>query len=229
LEIILESAVHHASLRKVLAAAVAVSCLTLGSSAFAAAITFQSGNNPLVGSENVLFSGGSLLDNSTTVQGALPSDTKVNFTSATVLNTPSSGAARVTGASNFTDLTISLVGNTFTGLIFDLNIDNATGGPPDTGTVNLSVNYTDPVGTAGQAFAVSSAGNNFFTIFADTNIDITSVMLSLTGVGALDIRQVRIVESAFAPPPSPVPAPASLLLLGAGLLGLGAAARRRRA
>jgi hypothetical protein len=221
--------VHHANFRRILASTIALSCLTIGSSAFAAAITFQSGNNPVAGSENVLFSDASLADNALTVQGMLSSSTKVNFTSSTMLNTPSAGAARVAGSTSaFSDLTIALDGNSFTGIVFNLNIANANGGPPDTGTVNFTVNYTDPAGTAGQAFSVSSAGNNFFTIFADTDIDISNVMLSLSGVGALDIRQVRIAEATGDEEPNPVPAPASLLLLGAGLVGLGAARRRRR-
>lgn len=204
---------------------VAALCMT-STASYAAAITIQTGNNPLTGSENVLFNEGTLIGSGTTVQGILPSDTLVTFTSTSALNTPSGGQARVAGT-NYTDLDISLDGNTFTGLVLNLNVANANGGAPDTGTVSFTVNPTS--GSAfTQDFEVSSAGANFFTIFSDSTVDINSLMLQLTGVALIDVRQIRIAETEIGPPtPTPVPAPAALALLGLGLLGVGMVARRK--
>jgi len=47
------------------------------------------------------------------------------------------------GDVNYGDLIIALDGNTFTGIVFNLNIANPTGGPPDSGTANFTVNYVD--------------------------------------------------------------------------------------
>jgi hypothetical protein len=207
--------------------AVIVAAVCMASTAsYAAAITIQTGNNPLTGSENVLFNDGTLISSGTTVQGILPSDTMVNFTSTSSLTTPSGGQARVAG-NNYTNLNIALDGNSFDGIVLNLNVANADGGAPETGTVSFTVTPTSG-STFMQNFSVSSAGQNFFTIFSDTTVDIASIALQLTGVGLLDVRQVRIAEAEMGPPnPNPVPAPASLALLGLGLFGLGAATRRR--
>jgi len=78
-----------------------------------------------------------------------------------------------------------------------------------------------------KSFAVSSNGQNFFTIIADADTSIVNVMLGLTGVVMTDIRQVRIVESDD-DQPAGVPEPASLALLAAGFLSLGAVTCRRK-
>ena|SRR5687768_3658779 len=141
----------------------------------------------------------------------------VEFNSNETVTSPSSGQARIEALDQtLSQLAISVVGGSFTSLIFNLNALT-------TGTVNFTA-----MDTQGDAFnfsrTVTGGGQNFFTFVAINGQQID--LLSLATVAPLtiaDIRQVRIGGAAadnFV-----VPEPSALLLTG---MGLAAVSFRRR-
>ncbi|NIJ47162.1 PEP-CTERM sorting domain-containing protein [Rhizomicrobium electricum] len=129
----------------------------------------------------------------------------------------------------FTNLTIGLVGHTFSTLIF--NIEAQSDG---------MVSFASNLGDVSVPFALDGAGNNFFTISGDnfTWISFTTSGLGTYGHGRdtftdgniVDVKQVRfdgLDQGGSNNPPPDVPEPATLLLLCAGLAGIGAARRRK--
>jgi hypothetical protein len=181
-----------------------------------ATIIFSTGNNPLTGSENVLFNEPGLAHGpDTAVGGITQSGSFVLFQTTTgQIETPSAGQARVssTSANGFTNLTISTPGQTFTGIVF--NLDAVSSG---NSTISVA-----PEGATNQ-FALSSSGQNFLTIQAINNELMSSVTISSL-VGISDISQVRLTGLTSAP--AAIPEPATLSLVGVSLVGLGMLRRR---
>ncbi|MCG2632381.1 PEP-CTERM sorting domain-containing protein [Bradyrhizobium sp. WYCCWR 13023] len=172
--------------------------------------------------DNVLFNGGT--QTGTTVMGQTQLGTDVLFTGTTLGggNTiiAAGGQARIEGALDtstrnpndtllLNSLNFSLAGGgTFNNLEF-----NVFGGTATSATFLITNNqgqvtpFTETLGN----------GQNFFAFQGIKGQSIASVAASFTGGGTLDLRQIRLDQSAV----SGVPEPASWALLALGFLGLG--------
>jgi len=178
-------------------------------------ITFELGNNPQPGEENILFGTN---QTGTTVTGHTNrSGTLVDFSSSTdILTTPAKGQAKLDASDGaINDVTISAPGHTFTDLIFDLEI-----GKLGTSTADITVLEGD--GTTATFSYGLGVGENFLTIIATNGQTIASVTID-DATGFETLKQPRISGISGVT----VPEPATLALLGAGLL-LGAGRIRRR-
>jgi hypothetical protein len=218
-------------------AAVAASLVFAGPAG--ADIIFETGNNPQPDEENILFNGaGSVSGPATTVVGVTnTSGLPIFFTGLENLVTPSTGQARIEAEDGaFTDLTLGVQDGAF--LDFILNPDIGGQGGSVTGTIHVTVNEVGG-GTAETDFDVSSAGNNFLTIFATNGQSIQSINISSTApIEFVDLAQPRISGAVSCPPGSTdptcigllIPEPNILALFGiavAGLGGIGVLRRRK--
>lgn len=179
-------------------------------------ITFELGNNPQKGEENILF--GTNQTGSVVTGFTNQSNTLVTFSSTTdVLTTPAKGQATLNafdGAIN--DVTIAAPGHTFTDLIFDLEIGKL-------GTSKADISVLEGNGTIATFSYDLGVGQNFLTIVATNGQTISSVTIDDT-IGFDSLKQPRISGISGT---NVVPEPATLALLGTGLL-LGAGKIRRR-
>ena len=179
------------------------------------AITFQLGNNPQPGEENVLLNNGAtgmLVTGITNQTGFV-----VNFTSTQVLSEPSSGQARIEATNNgsqvaLADVSFSLAnGGTFEDAIFNMFIGGTIGSPS-----NATITAVADDGTFQFTTALGN-GSNFLTIFATGGEVINSISIDASS-GFTDLRPVRL---SGATAPSAVPDTGSTLaLLGSGVSAL---------
>ena len=179
------------------------------------AITFQLGNNPQPGEENVLLNNGTtgmLVTGITNQTGFV-----VNFTSTQVLSEPSSGQARIEATNNgsqvaLADVSFSLAnGGTFEDAIFNMFIGGTIGSPS-----NATITAVADDGTFQFTTALGN-GSNFLTIFATGGEVINSISIDASS-GFTDLRPVRL---SGATAPSAVPDTGSTLaLLGSGVSAL---------
>jgi hypothetical protein len=182
--------------------------LLVGCGAMNASIIFTPGNNPEATEQNVLFNqAGLILGPAVTVTGEIESDYLISFTSNENLLTPSLGQARVAAQDGaFRQLDISLGGDVFTDIIFNLNTDNSTPG-------EATITVTDVAGPGGTFVLPVAQGENFLTILATNGEFIKDVSITST-VDINDIRQTRI--SGAGEGESVVPEPRNWLLLATG-------------
>jgi hypothetical protein len=201
-----------------LAAAVTALLALASAPSTRAGITFQIGNHPQPGEENVLLNSGatgSTVTGTTNLTGAL-----VDFSSATqTLSEPSSGQARIAAVNGsgaqvaLQDVTITVPHSTYQDLILNPFLNGGHGpGAPGNATVTVVAND----GTFQFTYALGH-GQNFLTIFATGGEKILSTNLS-AGNGFTDLRQPRISGIAS------VPEPSTLTLAGLGCLGVLASA-----
>lgn len=197
----------------------AVALFACVSSAHAALIV-QSGNFPQ--SDNNVIDGGACggVSSGMNLDACFNGATNpiVNFTSDENLVYAAGGQARVEGASSdYSRLTISVDGYDIDTLI--LNINASTDG---------YVQFSDGTDTS-SVFALSGAGNNFFTITGG-GFDFLS-FITYSNAGGItesdivdDVRQVRM---SVADNSAAVSEPATMAIFSVGLVALGLAMRRR--
>ena len=143
-----------------------------------------------------------------TVTGEIQSDYLISFTSNENLVTPSLGQARVAAQDGaFTQLGISLGGDVFTDIIFNLNTDNST---PGVATITV----TEVSGPGATYMFPVAQGQNFLTI-TDTNGGFIKAVSIASTVDVNDIRQTRI-SGAGTSDVETVPEPRSLHAAGYG-------------
>ncbi len=181
--------------------------------------------------ENILFNDPGLITRGNPVTGSTnQTATRFRFssTSETTLVTPSGGQARIESADadgTLTNLTIEPVNP---GIFFnelDLNLIVAGQGGSGTGFVTFTVTENNGQITTSQPFAISSAGQNFFSVIAINGQLIRSVTLNTT-IGLTSVQQIRV--GGITGGPTAIPEPATMILLGTGIAGLAAKVRRRR-
>jgi hypothetical protein len=216
--------------QSLLAAALAATLGLMSSSAVAGLIV-TTGNNPQT-DDNVIANGCSagvaVPGPALTVKGCFNAnhDQPVDFTSNEAI-TYTGGQATVEASDGaFATLTISVEGATFDTLI--LNIDAIKQRPTDLAS---KISFTDGV-TTSALFALSSNGQNFFTLtggpfnFITFNV-FQAAQTSTALQDVVDVKQVRI--GGWKKIADPVPEPGTVALLGAGLIGLGFVRSRRKA
>ena len=179
------------------------------------AITFQLGNNPQPGEENVLLNNGTtgmLVTGITNQTGFV-----INFTSTQVLSEPSSGQARIEATNNSSQVALANVsfslanGGTFDDAIFNMFI----GGIVGTGGGNAVITAVANDGNF-QFSTTLGNGSNFLTIVATGGEVLESIGIAYSN-GFTDLRQPRISEATSTAVPD---ADATLPLLGASILAL---------
>ena len=189
--------------------------LLIGCSVMNASVIFTPGNNPESDEQNVLFNqDGLILGPALTVTGEIESDYVISFTSNENLVTPSLGQALVAAQDGaFTQLGISLGGDVFTDIIFNLNTDNST---PGIATIIV----TEVSGPGATYMFPVAQGQNFLTI-TDTDGGFIKAVSIASTVDVNDIRQTRI-SGAGTSELETVPEPRNFTLLatGMGLIGL---------
>ena len=178
--------------------------------------------------ENVLFTSfqiGSDVEGFTTT-----SSLGVTFSSTTdVLETVAVGQAALESNSDsyINDLSVQMTNTVFGMEVVRFTVDTDTDGTIDLG-------YTDQLDNFVQnAYAVSAAGENWFTILATDPDQLKSINIQGSNIiGVTDFKHFRIDADILPPTPNPgseVPIPAAAWLFGSGLLGLVAIGRKRKA
>jgi hypothetical protein len=180
-----------------------------------ATITFQLGNNPQLGEENVLLNNGTT---GSTVSGTTnQTGFVVNFSSLTqTLTEPSSGQARIEATSNgaqvaLSDVSFSLANATFTDAIFNMFIGGTIG---TSGSSTITAVSND--GTSQFSFDLGN-GSNFLTIFASGGETLENISISAAQPGFTDLRQVRISGATASTVPD---SGSTLALLSSGVSAL---------
>jgi hypothetical protein len=150
-------------------------------------------------------------------------DTAVDFVSQEAIQVVGPGYNAVSGASStigFDDLAISVPGQTFTSIIFDLTLlASATDG-----TVTFTAKTVSGGPFVSSAFFDSHTGQNYFTVTTNSGTQITELDILSTQFqdNASQVRIGGVSNTTI------VPEPASYGLAGFALLGL-AFLRRRHA
>ena len=200
-------------------------------------IEFEEINDPQQPNQaNIFFdknasSGTTLVGSTSTNKGDVP----VSFSSTESLIASGNGQAYIVAADdgNIENLTITVPGGFYTGLILDpqtiVGQDKTPGG-----TADVSVVANDGLFT--HSYNLGN-GSNYLTIIATGGESILSTTLNMEGAGSFaDLKQPRISGAAIGTPtPAPTgtptdvaPEPCTLALLGAGALPLLRLRRRAR-